>query len=289
MSLKLFYDTPFLSAFAVDLIDVFTGTGVDQTFPTTNKAYTRVGSTVEYDGTELNKYDGGFTVNNNNTITTSTTPPLSAEGIIPGMNNVPVGVLYDNDNVPGLLTPRVIETPFWLADPDNIASNTYSGIPGSLGIALSVVNLIAGAVPQVSWCQLACSQADTQGSAFTYLVSGEVLYTNGFSVFGLINASSVATSISLFVDSASDFPLGDYIKIADNTSTQEIVRVLGYTAPYTLTLDLTNYSHYPGETVYNCGRKFWLQTTVPANAVNNTASSFYNLAIRKNYTIESRL
>jgi len=280
---------PFNASTEVDLVDTFTGDGSTQTFPLTNKVANRVGQTVQYGGIELYKYNGGFTVNDDNTVTLSTTPPLSAEGVIPGITNLPVGLLFDQDDVPGVSNPRVIETPFWLADPDNIGFNKYEGLPGSSGIALTVIDLISGAGAVNSWCQLACAQADTLGSAWVYGVTGGTIYTNDISTFSTIQASSDVNSNTLYVWGASDFQLGDYIKLADSTSTQEIVRITDYIAPYELTVSSTTYQHFPDETIYTCGRKFWLKTTVPLDAVDNTASSFYDLVIQKVYAVESRL
>ncbi len=286
--LAIYYDLPLFSDYAIDQVDTFTGTGTDATFDVVNKDYTRVGAVIEYDNTNINKYDGGFTPNSDDTVTLATNPPMGAEGVIPGINTLSIGVLYDQDTVPGLLNPRVMETPFWLADPDNIDVYIYRENTGIQGIEISVVNLITAGTAAVSWCQLASSQADSYGSAWTYLVSGESLYTEPLSTMGLINASSIALVTSLFVDSASDFQLGDYIKIGSGYVNQEVVRILSFTSPYELGTTGMTWDHNIGETVYTCGRKFWLKTTVPTNAVSNTATTLYNLAMELNYTTESR-
>jgi hypothetical protein len=287
MALKIYRDSPFNLGTEVELIDTFVGDGITVTFPVINKVGSRVGPTIQYDNIQVNRYNGGFSISGNNVIFADP-PPNAAVGVIPGINNVLVSLLFDQDNVDGLTNPRVLETPFWLADPDTIEQFQYDRLPSLIGIQISVKDSILVAGAATSWCQLACSTTDEVGVATSYLATGVELYTGPLDTQGTVAADEFANASSVTSDNASDFQLGDYIKIGSGLITQEIVKIIGFEDPNKLLITGTDNAHDIGEYIFTCGRKFWLKTTVPLNAVDGIATNLYDLGIRRKYVRKSR-
>lgn len=162
-------------------------------------------------------------------------------------------------------------------------------MPSTAGIEICVNDVITIAGAQASWCRLTCATTtDEVGVALTYLPSGTCLYTGPLSAFGTISVCSTSGASSVFCSTASTFQVGDYIKIGSGTANQEIVKVIGYTAPNRFTVTQTTYPHYVGETIYACGRKFWMRVEVPLNYVGGVATNFYDIALRRKYVRTSR-
>lgn len=127
------------------------------------------------------------------------------------------------------------------------------------------------------------------GVALSYLPSGESLFTGPIQSFGTLTASSAEGASSIMCAEASSFQLGDYITIGKGLVTEDVVKIIGYTAPNILLITAPNFDHAVGETVYASFRKFWLRVEVPENAVLGVATNLYDIGIRRKYVRKSRL
>lgn len=288
MALIVYRDAPFFSGTEVDQSDFFTGTGATTAFTLARKGVNRLAGTVQFDGTQYYFYNGGFTKTGTGFVT-NTAPALNTQGVAPGQSALLFDQLFDQDDVPGLDTPRVQEIPFYLVDNSEIPLFEYVNIPSLGGIELSFVDMISSVGAQTSWVQLACASPDEVGSALTYEATGTPLYTGTISAYGTLDASSAQSATSISVDLASGIGVGDYIMVNGGQPSQEIVKVIGYTAPTTLTTTGQTYDHYSGETVYVCGRKFWAKCTVPLDATDGLAANYFDLSLRTRFAKRSRL
>lgn len=288
MSLLVYKDTPFFSGNQVDEVDVYTGNGVTTTFVLSRKTVSRLAATVQFDATQYYSYNSGF-VKTLTGFTTNTAPPLNSQGIAPGLTNLLFDQLFDQDNIPGTTSPRVQEIPLYIADSSDIPLYKYTQIPSLPGIELSIVDFVSSAGALTSFIQLACAQSDATGAALTYQATGTALYTGVLTAFGGLLASSAASASSILVDLASSFTLGDYVYLNAGQPTQEIVKFIGYSPPYTMLLTGATYPHSKGETVYACGRKFWMKCTVPLNETGGQAANFIDLSLRTRFVKRSRL
>lgn len=281
MALHFYYNTPFNAGTQIDPVDTFTGDGSTKTFTLVNKTATRLATTLQTNTTEYFQYTGGFTKNTvSNTFTTQSTVANGLTIVAPGLSGL-TAAAFDQDVVDGVTDPRVVEVPFWMADTETIHLYQYLSLPGTDGIEISVLDYLAGVGADVSWCQLAPSS--TNGIALTYGATGENLYTGDLTATTILAASSADTATTLSVESASDFTAGDYIIIDIGQSTAEVRQISSInTLTNVITLATAlQYSHYIGETVFTCGRKFWLKVTIPLNFNNNVPINFYDLALRR--------
>lgn len=287
MPLVIYYDAPFVLGTQVDQDDFYVGDGVTTDFVLSRKNVTRLGSAVQFDGVQYYAYNGGFTKDSDGFITNSA-PPFGSQGVAPGLTALVFDQLFDS-TVPGVLSPNIQDIPFYLADPIEIPLYQYHALPGSKGMAISLVDMISSVTASTSWVQLACATADAAGTALTYQATGTVLYTDDMGIAGIMLASSLSGASSMLVDTASAFHVGDYVLINGGQPTQEVAKIVGYSGPTTMRLSGTNFSHYKGETVYTCGRKFWMRCTVPFGAAGGQPQNYYNLSLQTNFAKRSRL
>lgn len=281
MALHFYYNTPFNAGTQIDPVDSFTGDGTTKTFTLSNKTATRLATTLQTNTTEFFQYTGGFTKNtSNNTFTTQSAVANGLTIVAPGLSGL-TAAAFDQDVVDGVTNPRVVEVPFWMADVDTIHLTEYSALPTFGGIEISVLDYIAGVGADVSWCQLAGSSVN--GLALTYGATGVNLYTGDLTATTVLTASASASLTTITVAVASDFTAGDYIIIDIGQVTAEVRQIFSInTLTNVITLATAlQYSHFIGETVFTCGRKFWLKVTVPLNFNSNSPINFYDLALRR--------
>jgi hypothetical protein len=179
-------------------------------------------------------------------------------------------------------------------DPTTINNLSYSNLPIYPGLQISVINMISGANAQTSWIQFA--SADASGNAMTYGATGAPLYLPPLNAFTTLASTTVMGASSLIVGAASSssngqFWPGEYIRINAGNPTQEILHTSATNySTNILTIDGggTTYSHSPGETIYGCGWKFYMQLIIPLNANNNTAVNVYNLGLEFDAAVQAR-
>lgn len=291
MAIGFYLSESFTSGELIDLVDVFVGNGVTTTFVCVNKSVQRLASTITVGSVQYAQYNGGFTKNvSNNSFTLASAPANGTVVVAPGINMLTFPV-FDQDNVPGELKPRVNEQPFWLGDPTDINNQYYNNLPQFAGIQISINDLISATGAQTSWCQLACADPTT-GLAMTYGATGVALYTAAIQSFGVAFASATAGASSIFCSTASTFLVGDYVTINLGTPSQEIRKVAlvsnssgGYIG-LTTTFD---FPHYIGETIFTTGRKFWCKVTAPLDVGGGQAVNFYDEGPRARGRIVSRV
>lgn len=289
MALSFYIDESFTSGSTLDPVDTFTGNGSTTTFTLTQKSAQRLSSTIQAGSSQYYQYNGGFTKNTGtNTFTLSTPPGINTQIVAPGISQI-VCPVFDQNVVTGVTNPRVYETPVWFGDGSTIQNFSYSNLPTLAGIEISLVDLVSSVGAQTSWCQLA--PANVNGTVGTYGAAGAALLTSPLTAFGTTLASSVASSNAIFCATASTFIAGDYIVINIGTASQEYRKVTvinNTTGQMTLSTNL-DFGHAAGEAVFTCGRKFYLKVTIPTNAASNTATNFYDLALRRRGRIISRV
>ena len=277
MAIQVYRADPFDNSTAVDLVDLFTGNGVDDTFTLSNKTGLRLGSTIQFDSVQYYRYNGGFTVDGND-FTLSSTPPSSASGVAPGLNCLTLSA-FDTDNVDGIVDPRVKEVEFFVGNGTDIYLEFYSGLDdGGLKLQFSTLIDITGQA-DADWIQLASSVDG--GVAGTYLDPGEELYTPPISAFGTITSSVTSLGTEILISSTDDWITGDYILINPGELNSETVQITGQSGSPADALTVTelNYNHDPAEPVYACVRKFYAKMTVPEDATDNEALNFLNVAL----------
>lgn len=287
MTLRLYRDTPLNEGTEVDPVDLFTGSSSETDYTVTQKAGTRIGATVQFDGTQYYQYNGGFT-RSGETITLSSAPAPQSQGVVPGQSVILFEELYDQSDIPGVDDPFVKEKEFYIGDVEEIHLYKYEALTGSPGIELLFVDVVSSAGAETSWVQLASASEDEEGIALTYGATGEAFYTAPLSAFGTLFASSAAGATSIMVDTASSFIIGDYILINSGNSSQEVLKIHGRDGQQ-LNTSAMDFDHFIGETVYTCARKIWAKCTVPENAVNGVASNLIDVVLRHRCRRTSRL
>ena len=290
MGLNLYYNNPFTLGSLVDPVDTYTGDGVTTTFKLVAKFSTRLGSTVEFDNIEYYMYNQGFTKGAGNTFTLSSAPPAASQGVAPGTTCLTFAA-YDQTSVAGVSNPNLAQIPIYIAA-DDIQNFQYMPFPGNTGIEIAFVNLITSALvpPQISWVQLACS--GNFGAVGTYQSAGTPLVTAGLFTFGQMASATTTTGTNVQITclTAGNFLVNDYIRLNPGGVNQEDCRINTISiATNTITVDGATYIHAANESFYTCGRLIWALMTIPLNATNGTAASFYNLACRVRATQFSRL
>jgi hypothetical protein len=292
-NLSFYGGTPFVSSNQIDLVDTYTAPGGVATFYLTNKTVPSLSSTIQAGNLEYYQFNGGFTTNQSNqSFTLATNPPIGTQMVAPGINQLVLSA-FDQDTVLGVSNPRTASIPIWLVDPTTINNYKYSNLPSYPGLQISVVQLISGSNAQPSWIQMA--SADASGNAMTYGATGGSLYLPSIDAFTTLASTCTAGSNLLYVVAASGattrFWPGQYISLNIGNSTSEIVHVISINySTNVLTIDPSGvtYTHSPGETVYACGWKFWMQCTIPLNANSNTAVNLYNLGLQRLGAIRAR-
>lgn len=287
MALKFFSNFPLNGGTELDQLDFGTGNGIQTTFAMTHKLGSRTGNTVQADNVEYFRYTGGVVISANNVILSSA-PSNGSQIVFPGMSALVLSA-FDTDNVPAVTTPRVKEAAFYLMDEDTIATYQYDPMPGSPGVQLTLVNNITSIGPDLTWFQLACS--DANGNALTYAATGVSLYIPEISYVTTLMASSaaLATSMSVIAVAASGrFYTGDYIQINSGYITQEDTHITAINGN-TLTISGFNFPHYAGELVFTIGRKCWTKMTVPEGATGGTAHNYFNIGVQKTARKSQRL
>lgn len=286
MSLEIFYSEDFTIASDLDPVDTFTGTGADNTFELVYKSGTSLAATITAGNLQYYQFNGGF-IKDGNEFTLSSIPLLGSQIVAPGLVALTFSA-YDQEEVDGVANPRVSEIPFYLGDPSSIHLLSYTNLPQYAGIRISFVDLISGAGADLTWVELSSSDPST-GLALTYAATGTPLYTSALSSYGVLSASSAAGASSIMTSSASTFNVGDYVIIDIGTGTSEIRKVASKTSNSLTFFTTMDYSHTASETVYAMGRKFWARCTIPENAANNQAFNFWELGIRRQCKIVSKV
>lgn len=288
MGLQFYLSEAFIAGDIIDPIDSFIGDGVTSTFVLVNKSVQRLASTITVDGNQYYQYNGGFTKDIlANSFTLVSTPAFNAQIVAPGITQL-ISDVFDQATVPGVVDPLVSEKAFWFGDTTDIQNQYYIGLPSLPGIQISLTDLISSIGAQTSWCQFA-SADPTTGLAMTYEATGAILYTAPINAFGTLTASAANGASSVMCAEASSFLVGDYLYLNVGGGNQEIRKVSTLSASsigFTTNFD---FSHASGETIMTMGRKAWLKVTMPVNAANNTATNFYDLALRGLGRIVSRV
>ena len=286
--MEFYLDESFTPGSIIDPVDSFTGDGITSTFILVNKSVQRLASTITVDGNQYYQYNGGFTKDiSTNSFTLSIIPTLNSQIVAPGITQL-VSDVFDQDPVPGIVNPLISEKAFWFGDTADIQNQYYKNLPNLAGIELSLVDLVSSVGAQTAWCQFA-SADPTTGLAMTYEATGASLYTAPISAFGTLTASAANGASSIMCAEASSFLVGDYLYLNVGSGNQEIRKVATLSASgigFTTNFD---FSHASGETVMTMGRKAWLKVTMPVNATANTATNFYDLALRGLGRIVSRV
>lgn len=228
-----------------------------------------------------------FTVSGNNVVF-NVAPALGAKIVVPGIGYLLAGIVFDQNDVPGLVNPRILEVPFWLGNADEPDLYYWAVPPAQAGILIFPSDQVGGGVgAQPSWFQLAPALAN--GNAGTYGASGATINTTAISGADNIGLTISSGATSLTVTTSANFVAGDYIKVGSGTANVEIVKITAIPDATHLTVETTQNPHNINETIFTCGRKFWLKITIPLNATSGQAKSLYNIGIGKTYVITSRL
>lgn len=279
MSLEFYYDESFSLASNLDPVDTFTGDGT-ATFTVTKKSGSELAATITAGNVQYYQFNGGFTKSGDD-FTLSTSPSIGSQIVAPGLIALTFSA-FDQSVVSGVTNPQVSEIPFYLGDPDTIHLKTYTNLPQYTGIRITVQDLVSGSGAELSWIQLACSDA-ASGLATTYAATGEELLTSALYATGTLSASSAAGASSITVSGASGegFWAGDYVIINIGESTSEIRKISSVSGDTINFFTAFDYSHLEDETAYTMGRKFWAKVTIPENAANNQAFTFWDLGLRR--------
>jgi len=218
--------------------------------------------------------------------TLSAIPVTNAQIVAPGISAL-TATAFDQDVVDGVTNPRISEVPFYLADTSEIHLQSYTNLPQYNGVEVSLVNLVSSFGADLTWCQLACANVD--GTAGTYASAGTAIYTAAIQSFGTVSASAAAGASSINCSNSTTFISGDYVIINTGQATQELRKVHSTTSTAFNFTTAFDFPHYSGETIYACGRKFWLKVTIPTNAANNLPTNFYDVGLRRRGKIVSRV
>jgi hypothetical protein len=243
--------------------------------------------------TEYYFYNNGFTINSGaNSFTLAATPPVGTVVVAPAINQFAIAA-FDQPTVAGVSNPLQQTQPFWMMDISTINNFKYTGLPNSPGIYINAVQQINGVGAQTSWISFACSNAS--GNAMTFGATGAGVYTAPISAFTTLasTVSAMASAMMAFpVVSASAFYPGDYFVINIGNATQELLHIISVDSTNNILYSDTggtSYIHYASELIFACGRKFWMQLTVPVNANNGNPESLFNLTLNKLGAIQSRM
>lgn len=287
--IKVYYAEPFDASTEVDVNDVFLGNGVTTTFTLSEKTNLLLGSTVQASNVLYYYYNGGFTKAGSYNFTLSSAPGNGVGIVATGLSYLPFKA-YDKAVVDGVTNPRISEIPFYIGNVDDIYLNKYIAAAGLGGISLSFVDHVSGdVIADTTWVELASATQDIAATAMTYV--SNVMMTSEISAFCTLLCSVSAGVSSITADTlvhANSFVDGDYIVINRGGINQEVRKFLTNSSQTMTTTTLT-YSHTAGETVYACARKFFGKMSVPENSTNHEAENFWNVALRIQGSIESRI
>lgn len=273
--LKLYFSTPFQTDTEVDQDDFFTGDGVTKTFTLVNKTGTQLAETIQVNALQYRKADGGFTVSGND-FTMASAPAPGAQIIAPGIGYLTLSA-FDQDPVSGYVNPRVSETPFWVADIEDITSLQYSAAPTEAGIKFTFTDNDSATVPDSTWVQFAPSLPD--GTADTYEADDTPITTTDILAESDLDSGASALDTSITLVDSTGFLGGDYIFINPGEVNAEVTKITDDVIANTVTIYGLQFDHDPGEPVYVCGRQFWVKLTIPLNALGGTPVSLFDLSI----------
>lgn len=285
MSLEFFYSEDFSIASDLDPVDQLTGDGTP-TKTLVKKSGASLAATITAGNLQYYQFNGGFT-KLGNTFTLSSSPAVGVQIVAPGLVALTFAA-YDQNEVDGVVNPRVQEKEFYLGDPTECYLYTYTNLPQYIGIKISFVDMISGSGADSSWIQLA-SSSPTTGLALTYAATGVDLFTASLTTFGTITASALAGASSVNTANAQSYYVGDYVILNPGDGTQEIRKVkekVGTRLGFFTNLD---YSHVSGEDIHTMGRKFWAKVTIPENAADNQAFNFWNMGLRRQARNDSKV
>lgn len=241
-----------------------------------------VGSVVQFSSILKFLNGSGFIKNSDGSITLDSAPVANLQGIIPGLQAVTINT-YDQSSVNGLSNANTATTQVFYGDIATITNNYYIA-PNATGIAISLVNNISGLVCDLTWVQLACS--DANGNALTFQPTGTPLYHANLSGFTTVAASAAqgANTIVVYQPAAANtFQPGDYIYLNPGQSNQELVQfnnlslVQNGTGLITINSNF-NFSHFVNETIYASVRGFYMKQVTPINAAGGIATAYYNIS-----------
>lgn len=289
MSLKFYWNTPFAPGTEIEPVDTFVGDGVTSTFQLTAKTATELHSTIQVGSQQKAQLTGGFTKNtSNNTFTLNAAPSNGTQIVAPGIGQL-VASAYDQNTVPGVTNPRVIEVPFWLADIDSIHLVRYEAVSGQNGLLLAIENLISslpGAL--VSWCEIA--SADGNGAATVYQTAVGFTSPPLVTYMNLVGTASAGAS-SVTVDTVTGLVAGDYFIINIGNPTAEIRRIKSIDVGLNkLVLESPlDFTHTAGELLFQNGRQYYLRVTVPENFSSGEPVNLYNLCLSRLVFRRSRI
>lgn len=288
MSLEFFYDESFSLASDLDPVDQLVGTGATATFALTLKSGTDLAATVTVENVQYYQFNGGLT-KSGDTFTLSTTPSLNAQIVAPGVIALVLSA-FDQLVVDGVDDPTVKEVPFYLGDPDTIHLYDYTNLPQYDGIRIAFVDMVSGSGAELSWVQLACSDA-ASGLATTYAATGVAIETGAIYASTTLSASASAgsTTISVAAGSGAGFLAGDYVILDIGEGTSEIRKVSSTTGSTITFFTGLEYAHSSSIPVFTMGRKFWAKLTVPENATSSQAFSFWNIGLNRKARIDSKV
>ena len=285
MTLHFFYDESFTIGTQLDPIDAYVSNG-GSTYTLVNKSSLNLAGTITANNLQYYQFNGGFSVSGNN-FTLSTSPPAGAMIVAPGLIALTFTV-FDQLAVPGVSNPNVQEVPFFLGDPSQSCYFGYTNLPQFGGIRITFTDQVSGSGAQLSWVQLACSDPLT-GLAMTYGATGNYLETGGLTSLGTMSASSLPGASSISTISASSYVVGDYMILNIGNATSEIRKISAVTSSTVSFVTTLTYTHFAGESLNDMGRKFWAKVTVPQNAANNQPFNFWNLGLRRQALVISKV
>lgn len=286
MPLRIYRGLPLNVGTKVDFVQTFTGNPSKTQYDTADLDPTRLGSTVQFDGTQYLQANGGFTPDLTG-FSLSSAPPVS-QGIAIGVSTILYDELYDTDDVPGAATPRIQEVPFIIADVDTIHLYYYNEIKSAPGIAISIVDNVSAYGADLTWVQLSCSTPDAASTSLSYQATGTTLYTGPLFASGKLLSSVSAGATAISDQNASTFYEGDFLLINPGQVNQDFVQYTKYGGGTLMDITTLSNSHASGEMVYACGRPLWQKATVPLNASGGVSRNFIDLSTRLRYTRRSR-
>lgn len=286
MPLKFYNNSPLSIGTELDPLDIFISDGITATYTLINKGGARLGSTITAGNTQYYQYNGGFT-KSGNSFTLSSIPAAGTVILAPGISQL-VSSAFDQ-TVEGVIDAQISEVAFYMADISEIHLYQYEPYPNISGIKISLEDKIPSSGAPLSWVQMACSDPLT-GLPLTYGATGDPLYTSALSTFSTVSASTIAASGIIYTNDAASFTEGDYIIVNIGNSTQEVLHITSITTvvPKRLNVDVGDFDHLIGETIFTCGRKFWLKTIIPENATGHTAQNYQDIGLRRKGKIRKR-
>ncbi len=279
MAIKCWNLELFIPSTLVGSIQTFVGDSSTTKFFTPNIPYTQIGPTLQYGTVQKFLYTGGFTKNNDDSVTIDTAPPLNSQGVVCSLSAIEIAS-YDTDSVANVTTPRYGYKNVYVGT-DEPHVYAYNPRIGERGIECLFVNNITGltGLPDLSFVAMAC--CDAAGNALSYTASGVSLWTDKMTSFSTVAASSNSGTGNLLVVSATGtdyFIAGDFIIVNIGQPTAEVIRISSISYNNLILASNFNYPHYIDESVFFYAREFSLRQVIPEGFTSNTAQNYYNLS-----------